>query len=463
MAKNKKVVRYRKPFHFNIGLIIFGIIFFYLMFYIYSYFTTSHISVYEVIHGSIAIDNSYTGLALRQEEIVASGYSGQINYYIKDASKTSVGELVYSVDSDGSIAEQINLASQDTSSLDEECLSQLNNRISAYTGSYRPQDFYEVYSFKDDLNAELSEAVTIEALSSMKDAIATAEENATCHTGKAAKAGIVVYYTDGYESVKPEDVTLSMFDESSYSKVNLKEKTSVTAQDPAYKLIVKEDWQLMIPVREDLAKQLKNASVVRIRFKKDGSTARVPFTIEEKDGTKYFILSLSHSMIRFAADRFVDIEFLLEEDAGLKIPNSAITNKEFFVVPMEYFQKGGDSNEDGIVVRRTDKNGNHTDEFICPVVYFSTEYSYYIDGDKLMDGDILLKPNSDETYTIHDTAKLEGIYCINKGYAVFRRIDTIYQNEEYSIIRSGTDYGISLYDHIALDGSAITENALLHE
>ena len=37
----------------------------------------------------------------------------------------------------------------------------------------------------------------------------------------------------------------------------------------------------------------------------------------------------------------------------------------------------------------------------------------------------------------------------------------IYQNEEYSIIRSGTDYGISLYDHIALDGSVVMENDII--
>ena len=70
MAKNKKVVRYRKPFHLNIGLIIFGIIFIYMMFYIFSYFTTKHTSVYEVIYGTIVVNNSYTGLALRNEEII---------------------------------------------------------------------------------------------------------------------------------------------------------------------------------------------------------------------------------------------------------------------------------------------------------------------------------------------------------------------------------------------------------
>ena len=117
----------------------------------------------------------------------------------------------------------------------------------------------------------------------------------------------------------------------------------------------------------------------------------------------------------------------------------------------------------GVMVRKTGKNEENEAEFVALNIYFSTETNYYVDGDKVKDGDIIQKPDSLETYTVHDVAELSGVYCINKGYAVFRHIDVIYENEEYSILRSGTDYGISLYDHIALDGSAITENDLIRE
>lgn len=52
LSKNKKVVRYRKPFNVNIGMIIFIIIFIYLIFNIFSYMTTEHISTYEVEQGT---------------------------------------------------------------------------------------------------------------------------------------------------------------------------------------------------------------------------------------------------------------------------------------------------------------------------------------------------------------------------------------------------------------------------
>jgi len=461
VAKNKKIVRYRRPFHLNIGLITFGIIFFYMMFYIYTYFTSTHISAYEVIHGTIAVNNSYMGLALRREEMITAEYSGDINYYMKDATKAGAGDLLYSIDTDGAIAAQINQAGADTGSLSEESLDALEKRISEYSGGYHSEAFYQIYTFKQDLNAELSEALNMGALNSITDAVSSAENNSTFHKGTAPKDGIVVYYTDGFEGVTKDNFTSEMFDESSYVKDNLKEKRKIDAGSAACKLITDENWNLIIPVSEDTKRQMKDRSSIRIKFKKDNTVANAPFQILEKDGTSYMVFSLSHSMIRFATDRYIEIELLLEEEKGLKIPNSAITKKDFFVIPMEYFQKGDNSSEEGVIKRKTSKTGKVSDDFITPDIYFATEYAYYVDGKELAAGDVILKPDSDETYEIGETAKLEGIYCINKGYAVFRQIHIIYQNAEYSIIRNGTEYGVSLYDHIALEGNAVTEDLVI--
>lgn len=44
------------------------------------------------------------------------------------------------------------------------------------------------------------------------------------------------------------------------------------------------------------------------------------------------------------------------------------------------------------------------------------------------DGDILRAQDSATTYQIGETVPLQGVYCINKGYAVFRKIQIIDQN-----------------------------------
>lgn len=181
-----------------------------------------------------------------------------------------------------------------------------------------------------------------------------------------------------------------------------------------------------------------------------------------RDGQQYLILSLKSAMVRYASERYVEIELLLSEETGLKIPNSAITEKEFYTVPISFFLKGGDSSDEGILVERTDKDGKSTTEFVTPTIYYETDDTYYIDSEYVSSGDILQKPDSSETYRVGaDTASLQGVYNINKGYAVFKQIDVLYQNEEYTIVKTGTTYGIALYDHIALDGTKIDENQLI--
>ena len=74
----------------------------------------------------------------------------------------------------------------------------------------------------------------------------------------------------------------------------------------------------------------------------------------------------------------------------------------------------------------------------------------------------ILKSDSTSTYTIgQDVDSLIGVYNINKGYAVFKQINIISQNETYAIVETKTAYGIALYDHIALDGSKVKEDQLI--
>ena len=77
-------------------------------------------------------------------------------------------------------------------------------------------------------------------------------------------------------------------------------------------------------------------------------------------------------------------------------------------------------------------------------------------------GDTIQMPDSSEQYSLKDTAKRKGFYNMDKGYAIFRQIEVISDNEEYSVVQSGTKFGISLYDHIALNGSEVQEGDFLN-
>ena len=47
-------------------------------------------------------------------------------------------------------------------------------------------------------------------------------------------------------------------------------------------------------------------------------------------------------------------------------------------------------------------------------------------------------------------------------YAVFKQIEPVQRNEDYTIIRTGTSYGLALYDRIVLQGDRVKENEIIY-
>lgn len=462
MSKNKKVVKYRKPFNINIGVIIFIFIFIYLVFNVFSYMTTTHISVYEVEQGTMAENNVYKGLILREEQVYYANYTGAVNFYVKEASRVGHNTLVYSIDENGDISKLIQEASHDTSCLEAADLAEIEESTYDFQTSYDSQHFYNVYSFKENIDSALNEALSLNALNNLSEYASSAKAGNSFHQVTADQPGIVVFYTDGYEGVTTETFTQEMFDESTYSRTSSQNTLSANSGEAVYKLITNEYWNIVLPIDQKLADELANDDTLQLRFIKDDKKAYATYTLQQRGEQNYLVLTLRSAMIRYAKERYIEVELLLNEETGLKIPNSAIIEKEFFTVPIEYFMKGGDSSNEGLLVQRRDKDGKNVTEFIAPTIYYETDEYYYIDSEYVSADDKIVKPDSTTTYQIgSNTAILKGVYNINKGYAVFKQIDILYQNEEYAIVETGTTYGIALYDHIALDGTKIHENELI--
>ena len=171
------------------------------------------------------------------------------------------------------------------------------------------------------------------------------------------------------------------------------------------------------------------------------------------------ILNFKNSMIRFVNERYIDIKLMISGNSGLKIPNTSIVEKEFYTIPKEYFYKGGDSGSLGLMIRDKE-TGEET--FLSTTIYYKKAKLYYIDMKDFPESFEIIKPDSTETLSSPDTASLKGVYNINKGFAVFKQIEITASNEEYSIVAQNTDYGLNIYDHIALNGNSIEEGALVN-
>ncbi|MDE6606519.1 MAG: hypothetical protein K2K54_02005 [Lachnospiraceae bacterium] len=460
-ASNNKITKYRKPLNLNIGIIIFGVVFIYIIIGIFSYLTSEHIVGYEVPLGVLSTNNVYKGIALREESIFYSNSAGYINYYAREGERVAYNNLVYTVDETGRLSDYINAAALGENALSDEDLSELKSEIVEFSNLFSRDDFSTVYDFKYSVKGTVLKLANIAMLENAGNI--SSEGASLISYGRASDSGIVIYSTDGYEDKTIENLTADDFDAKEYKKNQLISNELVAANDPVYKLATNENWMIVIQTEEEKAKELLDEDYVKIRFLKnqDESWAKVS-TYTGADGSTLVGLSFSNSMVSFCTDRFIDIELILDEDRGLKIPKSSIVEKQFYLVPEEYITQGGSNNSYG-VIRESYLEGTQTTEFVETNVYSVEDGEYYLDDSTLRLGDRLIKPDSTDTYTISKQGTLIGVYNINKGYADFKQIVILDKNEEYAIVQSNTAYGLNVYDYIVLDATTVNEDDFIYE
>ena len=468
MADNRNnVTKYRRPLNLNIGMLIFATIFIYVVICIFMYFKTEHIVGYSVKEGSLTSNSIYKGIALRTEEIVTSSDAGYVNYFAREGERVAAHNLVYAVDETGRLSDYIHTSESGENSLSDADLSELKTEITSFISRFDRTNFSDVYNFKYSVEGTVLKLSNYN-IKENADALNNASNTALINYRYADKSGIVTYYVDGYEDLKLEDMTADYFDQKNYEKKYLINNELVAGGDPVYKLSTNEDWSIVILLdsddAEEIAEELLEKEYVEVKFLKNQYTSWGQVdSYTNEEGDIFISLTFTNSMITFCADRFIDIELLLEDEKGLKIPNSAIVQKEFFIVPKEYVTKGGNSGKDGVLLETYDENGSSTIEFIETTIYDATDTEYYLDDSVLRPDNNIVKPESTEKYVIKKTGSLQGVYNINKGYADFKQVTVLYDNDEYSIVKSNTVYGLNVYDYIVLDASTVNDNEFIFD
>ena len=485
MPDNKKrtpatpglLARLRKIVGLNIGTIMFGVLFLYMAFSAILYMTTTHIESYQVTSGPLSRNETYTGLAIREESVYTADSSGYITYYAREGSKINASGAVYGLNS--------TKAAQSSSQLSQEQLSKIRSDMMSFSKGFNSSKFNNTYSFKYELKGNIlqyaesglgsSAPLTSDEEESSDSSAASDISYGMQNINKAQSDGIVLYSTDNYEGKTIDTVTAEDFDQNSYHETDLKTSDSVKAGDEVYTLITDERWSLLIPLSEKQAEKLKDRSVIRVKFLKDDMTQSGDFSIIEIDGAKYGKIDFNKGVIRYASDRFLEIELVTNTVTGLKIPLSSIVTKEFYLIPSDYATTNEDSQETGFMVLGKDKSGNETRTFVNPSIYASIEdgsqdtedeskkkYLYYVDQKSFKEGDVIISQKDQSRYVVSDVGVLEGVYCINQGYAVFRRIEILDQNEEYAIVSKNTAYGLARYDHIVRNADKVDEEEILY-
>ena len=97
---------------------------------------------------------------------------------------------------------------------------------------------------------------------------------------------------------------------------------------------------------------------LEVEFKDHSIETTASFSIfTGKDGSVFGKLDFNKYMAQFITDRFVNFEIRQDQAKGLKIPVSAVTEKNFYQIPRDFVTQGGDSTDSGVNKEIYDANG----------------------------------------------------------------------------------------------------------
>ncbi len=458
---NRRVVKYRKPIRINIGVIVFMIIFLYIVVITFQYFNKEHITIYEVTEKSIADDNTCYGVILRDETLVNTSEAGYINYYVGDGEKIAKNSTVYTVDSSGEVYDML-AGSENENELTKEDSQKIRNNISSFQNNFTESNFSQVEDFKYDIENTILELTNVNMLSNLNTILQENESSNSFQVVKAAQSGIISYSMDGLEDLTVDQINKKTFEQKEDHRKQLRTSKAVEIGSPVYKLVTSEDWSIIIPLTSEQYKKVSDKDVVTIAFAKDNLTTKASISTFQKSNVYYAKLDLNKYMIRFLDDRFIEVELIINSAEGLKIPVSSILKKKFYQVPLSYFTEGGDSGDNGLVKEIYSNNGEVEYEFTEVDMYYKDEEYGYVDSHLFKAGDWIRNAQTQDRYQIKDTKTLEGVYNVNKGYCVFRRIEKEYENQEYCIVKADTQFGLSVYDHIVVNADMIKDKDIIY-
>lgn len=453
----------RKKTHLSLSLIVFIGILIYIIIHIIGFVFKSKLTVYEVRSGQMTEKISTTGIAIRDEKIVKSKSGGYVNYYTPDFSKVYNGELIYSIDSTGKIKDYISEEIAENAEASDKAIDTLNQTISDFKDTYQYSQFEDTYSLKQKLDNAV--------LTSNGDYIETTLNKIKNKFGKDAYQivkstdnGIVSYTYDNFRCKTVNDIVANDFKQLNYKKKHLSSNTKVKSGDPVYRIACGENWQIAIQLTKEEYNELKDRESVNLTFLQDNVTATATIELKEKKNQYYGYLNLSKYMVRYINERYLEIEISVDSNDGYKIPKTSVVEKDFYVVPIDYLTRGGNSSSNRVLA----KSGNEKTATIKNYTIYKfkedSDKYFYLAADEVDQNTVLFTDSRSkgDQYHLEKTEKKKGVYAVNQGYAKFRAIEDIKSDDEYYLILTDTVQGVSQYDHIVLNASDINEDEIIY-
>ena len=458
MKQDHRIVQLNKEIKANAATIVIAAVLLYVVISVITSLGKKSVTIYQVSKGDISNDITLEGLAIRNEVVVNTTNSGYICYYITDGEKVKKDSTVCTIDQTGELSNSVKNTDDSQAMLSQSDYTSIRNLLSSYKSTYSDVTFYNAYSFETNANNkifELMNEIMMQQAGTVKSGVATVN---------APDSGLVTYYIDGYENYEISGaIKASDFDKAGYDKKAMKSGDMTEAGSAVVKIIPSEEWNIVAPITDDQLADIEGNTYVTFRINNSNFKITMPYTIIQGADGKYINIAIDKYMSNYLSQRFVSVEIVQSDDSGLKIPESAIVEKNVYKIPLSYLSAGSNQTmENRINIQRKDEKGNETIQQMKPRIYKTDEKYAYIDPDGIEDSDVLLDISSNETIaaSLLEYETLTGIYFANQGIAEFRQVSIIKTIDEFVLIDGGNE--LKAYDHIVLNASEVSENQVIY-
>lgn len=451
------------PIKISFGFILFSIILIYMIIRIAISAGDHDLSIFQVEESSYDTDFTATGIAIRNERLEYSSTSGYVCYYIRDGEKVSKNSNVYSIDETGSMYDALyDVQNNNKDLMSDKEFNDISDQIQLFKAGFSASTFSDIYDFKYSIYnkvLELYEELALEQLTS------NPSFDSTFKSYKSTSSGIVTYYQDGFEDLDVSIINADTFDKTKYNKQTLKTGDIISSGSPVYKIIDDETWRIAVRLTQEEYKKISASEYVRFTINDSGRKLTAKYDTIEQDDEYFIVIRLDKYMAQYINERYLDIHFIFSETTGLKIPNSAITEKDVYIVPIEFLTGGSGSTKEQFFNQKIlTETGEVSVQQISPVIYFTDERFCYVEPAGIDSDAVFIANDTNETFSLTTAAthKLKGVFCVTQGTAQFKRINIMVEGDDYSIVEPGISYGISAYDRIVLIATDVKENQVIY-
>ncbi|MGM9936253.1 MAG: HlyD family efflux transporter periplasmic adaptor subunit [Candidatus Ornithomonoglobus sp.] len=306
---------------------------------------------------------------VRDESVYYAGAAGTVYDSVAEGDRVSRDMListVYNGSVDTAALRELRVMDDDISRISSDSIgitasddataeNEISKRMESIPGLASSNDIEKVHEYKNDINSlrsggELTEGAELENLRNQRaeyEAGLSAEKNDII----SDRSGIFSTYIDGLESIlTPENVktydaeyirSLSV-GSSHYETGNL-----VAEGDPVCKVMNNHIWYILGITDSEHAAILNSAEYVTARFTKlSGASAKgtVEYVSEpDADGECLYLVQIPSYIDSAFSYRNLDVDIIVEEYDGFKVPTEAIRTGEMMNDYYVYATKGSDT------------------------------------------------------------------------------------------------------------------------